>query len=117
MVQRPMIDFASQMESLNRMNMADEEEKRPVLLLTKSEKELRLINRNREALDKRDEMLAQQNVDIESSFESSRLPEDKRSVEKQIRACLLDSIDIEIAKESDNISDLTKKNKKDDLKT
>ena len=58
MIQRPMIDFASQMESLNRMNMVDEEEKRPVLLLTKSEKELRLINRNREALDKRDEMLA-----------------------------------------------------------
>ena len=115
-MQRPMIDFASQMETLNRMNIVAEEEKRPVLLLTKSEKELRLINRNREALDKRDEMLAQQNVDIESSFESSRLPEDKRSVEKQIRACLLDSIDIEIAnppvKENDNISDLTKKNKK-----
>ena len=57
-VHRPMIDFASQMETLNKMNMAGEEEKRPVLLLTKSEKELRLISRNREALDKRDEMLA-----------------------------------------------------------
>lgn len=52
-----------------------------------------MISHNREALDKRDEMMALQNVDIESSFASSRLPEDKRSVEKQIKACLLDSID------------------------
>jgi hypothetical protein len=41
-----------------------------------------MINRNKEALDKRDEMIAMQNVDIESSFASSRLPEDKRSVDK-----------------------------------
>jgi len=50
--------------------------------LTKSEKELRLISKNKEALHKRDEMLAMQNVDIESSFASSRLPEDKRTIDK-----------------------------------
>ena len=36
-----------------------------------------------------------QNVDIESSFASSKLPEEKRSVEKQIKACLLESLDKE----------------------
>ena len=50
--------------------------------LSKSEKEIRLINKNREALDKRDEMMAMQNVDIESSFASSKLPEDKRMIDK-----------------------------------
>ena len=39
-------------------------------------------------------MLAQQNVDIESSFASSKLPEEKRSVEKQvIKANLFDSVE------------------------
>ena len=77
-----MIDFASQMESLNRMtDKAERKVERPPLL-SKAEREMRLIDRNRKALDKRDEMMALQNVDIESSFESSRLPEDKRSVEK-----------------------------------
>ena len=42
-------------------------------------------------------MLAMQNVDIESSFASSRLPEDKRSIDKQIKAYLLDSIDKDAA--------------------
>ena len=67
----------------------------PPLQMTKSEKELRMINRNRKAQDKRDEILAMQNVDIESSFASSKLPEEKRSVEKQIKACLLESLDKE----------------------
>ena len=61
--------------------MTDRAERKPPLL-SKAEREMRLIDRNRKALDKRDEMMALQNVDIESSFESSRLPEDKRSVEK-----------------------------------
>ena len=52
-----------------------------------------MISRNREALDKRNEMLAMQNVDIESSFASSRLPEEQRTIEKQIKACLLDSLE------------------------
>lgn len=63
-----------------------------------------MINRNKEALDKRDEMLAMQNVDIESSFASSKLPEDKRSVDKQMRVCLLDSTDKKT--KSINISEL-----------
>ena len=50
--------------------------------MTKSEKELQLITRNRKALAKRDEILAMQEVDVESSFASSKLPEEKRSVEK-----------------------------------
>lgn len=88
------------MEHLNRINHAElenecpsnsGEDAVPKLALTKSEKELRLINRNRDALNKRDEMLAMQNVDVESSFASSHLPEDKRSIEKRIRACLLES--------------------------
>ena len=54
---------------------------------------MRMIERNREALDKRNEMLALQNVDVESSFASSKLPEDKRSVEQQIKANLLDSLE------------------------
>ena len=65
------------METLNRMGSPA---KRP-LNLTKSEKELRMISRNQEALDKRNEKISLQNVDIESSFASSRRPEDKRSVE------------------------------------
>lgn len=40
------------------------------LTLTKSEKELRLINLNREVLEKRDEIIARQVVDVESSFDS-----------------------------------------------
>ena len=85
-VQRTLIDFASQMESLNRMpNEKSNDNNKlsyPPLQMTKSEKELRMINRNRKAQDKRDEILAMQNVDIESSFASSKLPEEKRSVEK-----------------------------------
>ena len=54
----------------------------PPLQMTKSEKELQLITRNRKALEKRDEILAMQEVDVESSFASSKLPEEKRSVEK-----------------------------------
>ena len=53
-----MIDFASQMESLNKMTYQIEKGIHPALNLTKSEKELRLVNRNRKALDKRDEMIA-----------------------------------------------------------
>ena len=49
------------------------------LAMTRSEKELRLINLNKEAMDKRDEMMSKQAVDVESSFASSQLPEDKRS--------------------------------------
>ena len=98
-----MIDFASQMETLNRLGSSREAPK-PALSLTKSEKELRMISRNREALHKRNEMIAQQNVDIESSFASSRLPEDKRSVERQIKACLLESLDREGIAIHDNAS-------------
>lgn len=74
--------------------------------MTKSEKELRMMHRNKEALDKRNEMLAMQNVDIESSFASSKLPEDKRSIDKQMKVCLLDSTDKKT--KSINISDLLK---------
>ena len=81
-LQRTIIDFASQMESLNRFTKEHAEPLGPVLKLSKSEKELKLINRNREILDKRDEFLALQNVDVESSFASSRLPEEKRMIEK-----------------------------------
>ena len=83
------------MESLKRMTDKAERKEAPAgPVLTKAEREMRLIDRNRKELDKRDEMIALQNVDIESSFESSRLPEDKRSVEKQqIRACLLESLE------------------------
>lgn len=65
-----------------------------------------MINRNKEALDKRDEMIAMQNVDVESSFASSKLPEEKRSMDKQIRACLLDQTDRK--SKSINISELLK---------
>ena len=93
-VQGTMIDFASQMESLNRMTDRIEVNSKPAPVLSKAEREMRLITRNRKALDKRDEMIAHQNVDIESSFESNRLPEDKRSVERhQIKANLLESLD------------------------
>lgn len=89
-IQRPVIDFASQMESLNRMNkfnnssdvFVSNDACSRTMQLTKSQKELRMINRNRNALNKRNKMLASQNVDIESSFASSRLPEDKRSIGK-----------------------------------
>ena len=74
--------------------------------MTKSEKELRMMHRNKEALDKRNEMLAMQNVDIESSFASSKLPLDKRSIDKQMKVCLLDSTDKKT--KSINISDLLK---------
>ena len=86
------------METLNRFNPGATEPTNPVLKLTKSEKELRLISKNREALDKRAEMLAMQNVDIESSFASSKLPEDKRTIDKQIKACLLESSERENSK-------------------
>lgn len=86
------------METLNRFNPSATEPTNPVLKLTKSEKELRLISKNREALDKRAEMLAMQNVDIESSFASSKLPEDKRTIDKQIKACLLESSERENSK-------------------
>ena len=43
-VQRTMIDFASQMEALNRQGQQDEE---PTLALSKSQKELRMIEMNR----------------------------------------------------------------------
>ena len=93
-VQGTMIDFASQMETLNRMTDRIEINPKPAPILSKAEREMRLITRNRKALDKRDEMIAHQNVDIESSFESNRLPEDKRSVERhQIKANLLESLD------------------------
>ena len=73
------------METLNKQTQDKNDDKlqqyQP-LQLTKSEKELRMITRNRKALEKRDELLAQQDVDIESSFASSKLPEEKRSVEK-----------------------------------
>ena len=65
-----------------------------------------MMHRNKEALDKRNEMLAMQNVDIESSFASSKLPEDKRSIDKQMKVCLLDSTDKKT--KSINISDLLK---------
>ena len=89
-IQRTTIDFASQMESLNRMS---QEPALPVLKMSKSEKEMRLVSRNREALVKRDELLALQNVDVESSFASSKLPEDKRSIDQQINPNLLDSLE------------------------
>ena len=82
------------METLNRMTDRIEINPKPAPILSKAEREMRLITRNRKALDKRDEMIAHQNVDIESSFESNRLPEDKRSVERhQIKANLLESLD------------------------
>ena len=68
-VQRTMIDFASQMEALNRQGIEVNEE--PALALTQSQKELRMINMNREAIKKRNEMVQVQNADIESSFDSS----------------------------------------------
>ena len=99
------------MENLNRLGSSEVmintgEQAKPTLKLTKSEKELRMINRNKEALDKRDEMIAMQNVDVESSFASSKLPEEKRSMDKQIRACLLDQTDRK--SKSINISELLK---------
>ena len=81
-LQRTIIDFASQMEMLNRVSKEPAESLEPVLKLSKSEKELKLINRNREILDKRNELLALQNVDVESSFASSKLPEEKRMIDK-----------------------------------
>ena len=57
-VQRTLIDFASQMENLNRISTEKKSAPPPALKLTKSEKELRLISKNREALDKRDEIIA-----------------------------------------------------------
>ena len=99
------------MENLNRLGSSEvmintSEQAKPTLKLTKSEKELRMINRNKEALDKRDEMVAMQNVDVESSYASSKLPEDKRSIDKQIKACLLDQTDRK--SKSINISELLK---------
>ena len=105
-VQRTLIDFASQMETLNKMGAPPETDlSNATMKLTKSEKELRLISKNKEALDKRDEMLAMQNVDIESSFASSKLPEDKRTIEKQFRANLLESCEREHTKNI-NISEV-----------
>jgi len=110
-VQHTFIDFTCQMENLNRLGSSEvmintSEQAKPTLKLTKSEKELRMINRNKEALDKRDERIAMQNVDVESSFASSKLPEEKRSMDKQIRACLLDQTDRK--SKSINISELLK---------
>ena len=43
-------------------------------------------------MDKRNELLAMQNVDVESSFASSRLPEEKRTIDKEIKVNLLDTV-------------------------
>lgn len=94
------------METLNKMGAPPETDRsNATMKLTKSEKELRLISKNKEALDKRDEMLAMQNVDIESSFASSKLPEDKRTIDKQFRANLLESCEREHTKNI-NISEV-----------
>ena len=84
-----MIDFASQMEALNRQGQENNEE--PALALTQSQKELRMIKMNREAINKRNEMVKEQNADIESSFDSSQLPEDKRSKNNNLKASFLDN--------------------------
>ena len=46
---------------------------------------------NREAINKRNEMVKEQNADIESSFDSSQLPEDKRSKNNNLKASFLDN--------------------------
>ena len=67
-------------------------DKQNTLTMTQSEKELRLINLNKEAIEKRDEMMSKQAVDVESSFASSQLPEDKRSQSRKFKATLIESV-------------------------
>lgn len=66
------------------MTELNKEPSQKTFLLTKSEKEIELINKNRDALTKRDECILRKSVDVESSFTSKGGNEIRSSIETNL---------------------------------